>query len=1444
MEIVRGAWRRRRWWGVLLSSFLATGVYAEFPYPPNPRPCRDSAEGNGCIQAQDYASYLFLPESDPPTIPNDFTGGTAWKLGSSKTGNADIDTSPQELFGVTGASVDLAWQITTGRPDVVIAVLDSGIRWHRRLPDLVAKFYLNRGELPVPEGSQNTYDRWDRNGDGVFNVHDYEASEGFAADSRVRDANGNGMLDPEDLIFLFSDGVDDDGNGFPDDISGWDFFEDDNDPLDEVDYGHGTGEAHDSGAEANNGGSVGTCPNCMLLMVRVGDSFIAEVNAFARGVLFAVDSGAMVIQEALGTLNQSSFAQAAIDYAYRRGVVVIASAADEESSHHNYPAAYARTVVVNSVTRYAAIGGVTMSPPSYLYLNGCTNYGPHIAVAVPSTSCSSEATGLSAGMAGLVYSAARNAIDRGRLTTYPQDDGSFAPFPLSANEVKQILTMSADDIDFDARPELGLPQNYRIDFALPQDIRSERFPSIAGFDQYFGYGRINARRAVERVRDGQIPPEASIESPAWFTLVSPSQRVLSVIGRVAANRAASFSWVLEVAPGVQPREDQFAPVASGEEERARTGTLGEISLAELAERMPYGVTGPATDASGRPDPERFTVTLRLRVRDDRGRVGEDRRAVFLHHDPDAVLPTPYRLGSDGASPPVFADITGDGIDELIVATSDGLVHAFMGRDLQESPGWPVHTAPMEVQVDSPAFRSGEVEVPFTPVLAVPAVGDLDRDGTQEVVVADLYGRVYVWDSLGRPRLGFPVRTRPEYSFPFRSEREATGSWPHAPDMVHRLDADNRLARGFIGGPVLANLDHSSDGSLEIIAAAMDRHVYAWFANGQPVPGWPVLLKDPTKVSHVDPVTNTVTLLPNAGQRMGSKIIIPPSVGDVDGDGRLDVIAGVNEAYKERPNAVITNVVINFLQVGGALDSGNARIYAIHAEGTNRGSNPVPFGWNPEAFLPGWPQRIALLTTELLPVVGTGVNGPAALADLDGDGRHEIATFSMLGPAYVFRGDGTSFLGTERGTIPRTLQADVFGASSISIDAPSYPALGAPVLAEMFGPGTGFQLVGPTAGLGKLLDANLPARQTPAENHLAAWNLTSAAWPQGNFLPGFPHIVNDLQFLVGPIVADITGDGVAEAISGSGVYDLHAVDGTGVVAAGWPKFTGGWSVGSPAVGDLDGDGVLEVAAVTREGNLFVFATRGAACGNIPWRQFHHDQWGTGNYHSDARPPAAPFGRIEPSGSRGLTVAIPRFPGDDGFCGAPATLELRASVQPIVDKDSFEQALTVELQPAGVLAVGMPATLTLRSGLPSSVFGRVYFAARAADDAGNSSPVVAYGALELGPVPSSTPSATRTASPTMTPSRDPTVTPSATATAIVTVPLAATPTATSVPPTRTPPTIVQPTRPAIADSDGCSVQGSSGWSAWPLVTCCALGMLARRKRRMKTASVPEARSASAR
>ena len=89
------------------------------------------------------------------------------------------------------------------------------------------------------------------------------------------------------------------------------------------------------------------------------------------------------------------------------------------------------------------------------------------------------------------------------------------------------------------------------------------------------------------------------------------------------------------------------------------------------------------------------------------------------------------------------------------------------------------------------------------------------------------------------------------------------------------------------------------------------------------------------------------------------------------------------------------------------------------------------------------------------------------------------------------------------------------------------------------------------------------------------------------MPRYPRRMEDLAILATPMACDVDGDGGKEILFGSGGYLLHAFRKEGGEAAGFPKFTGGWIFSAPAVGDLDGDGRLELVSVTREGYLFAW-----------------------------------------------------------------------------------------------------------------------------------------------------------------------------------------------------------------------------------------------------------------
>jgi len=1135
---------------LVLSLLLFSSVAsAEVPYP--------TCASAGCSDPRDFASYLFRRRGQ---LPDDFDPSSSdnWKY---------------KPF--IGMNVVAAWRISTGRPDVVVAVLDSGIRWGRS--DLARKVALNKGELPVlPPCSAH-----DCNGDGFVNVDDYAS---------VGDRNGNGILDGQDLLRALSDGVDDDGNGYVDDIVGWDFYQNDNDPDDDVDYGHGTGQADDGFAEAHNGvGTPGFAPSALFIPLRVADSFIAVGSEFSQAVVYAVDRKVSVVSEALGSMSASPDAQSAIDYAYRRGIPVVASAADEEARHHNYPSGFEHTIWVNSIVH--GDGVVVRQKRTYDLLNGCTNFGGRAWVAISSDSCSSEATARASGLVALLVSRGKNLIDRGRLAPYP---GLSTPF--SAEEIRQLLRESAKDIDHEGElDDLTMLGPLSRLLSAPADglvFESKRFPTQEGWDQYTGYGRPDALRLL-RFDPGRIPPEADLSgSLAWFATVDPARSPeVEVRGSAAAVRTrGSFEYFLEVGCGVQPKI--FFPVGAG-------GSRTPLSKEVLARWRP-GETAAACGFDPRSnvtDPDAHTVTLRLRVVDRRGNVGEDRRTVAIHTDSDLARP-PVEVGASVESSPVLSDADGDGVLDVIYAASDGRVHVVGGRTGAELAGFPVRTDPIPVH-PSPAYDSLEVEVPHEAVLAPLAADDLDSDGRLEIVAASIEGKLYVFDDRGSQRPGFPVETDPRFSEPGNRDRF------------------NDTDPGILGAPTLVDLD--GDGTLELVAGAFDGHLYAWDHRGASVPGFPVRIADRSKVD-VDHATGVARPKPGVDAReRAAKLVGSPAAGDLDGDGRPELVVTSSEEYGGEVEGLPADTrLVKFLNAIASLDVSlgddlsldvRGRVYAVHADGNLHEGGP---------FRAGWPAPVMVLAPGVLPTIGTGTPGSPALADLDGSGRLAVAIFGVAGPVHLYDPDGAPLLG-EIGGRPRVLAMDFpdgfphIPTLAGSADAPFFGSLGSGAFGDLNEDGLP-EYVAPTGGLRKLLDVAAPARQTFGDHQLTAWNPRD-----GSLLEAFPRAMDDMQFLSSPALGDVDGDGAPEIVQGSGSYLLRAYRVDGSEPSGWPKFTHGWIIASPAVGDVDGDGLVEVVAATREGRLYVWDTDAPAReASMPWQRFGRDRRNTQNLSSGVSP----------------------------------------------------------------------------------------------------------------------------------------------------------------------------------------------------------------------------------
>ncbi|MBM4464475.1 MAG: hypothetical protein FJ014_02715 [Chloroflexi bacterium] len=189
-----------------------------------------------------------------------------------------------------------AWDITTGSDKVVIAFVDSGIDLDH--PELKDRIWKNPGEIP-----------------------------------------GNGL--------------DDDGNGFVDDVYGWDWVNWRGEPQD--DYGHGTFVASIAVVETNNDlGMAGVSWGAKIMPVKVYDEWGVSYHWHtAGGIKYAADNGAKIINLSW-TLREGIDPQpvrTAINYARSKGALVVAAAGDTFDSSYKYPAALDHVVSVAATNR-------------------------------------------------------------------------------------------------------------------------------------------------------------------------------------------------------------------------------------------------------------------------------------------------------------------------------------------------------------------------------------------------------------------------------------------------------------------------------------------------------------------------------------------------------------------------------------------------------------------------------------------------------------------------------------------------------------------------------------------------------------------------------------------------------------------------------------------------------------------------------------------------------------------------------------------------------------------------------------------------------------------------------------------------------------------------------------------------------------------------------------
>jgi subtilisin family serine protease len=245
-----------------------------------------------------------------------------------------------QQYGPARIQAPQAWSVAAGDPSVIVAVIDSGIDWHH--PDLAAKIWTNPGEVA-------------------------------------------------------GTGRDDDANGYVDDVRGWNFAYGNNDPYD--DNGHGTHVAGIAAAASNNTlGIAGMAWGAQLMPLKVLQASGAGYDFHvAEAIVYAAKNGAQVINMSLGGATLGQVVEDAVDFAYERGVVLVAAAGNQGQATPLYPAAYEKVIAVtatdaqNQRAPYANYGaGVELAAPgsgiystlpdaAYGMMWGTSMAAPHVA---------------------------------------------------------------------------------------------------------------------------------------------------------------------------------------------------------------------------------------------------------------------------------------------------------------------------------------------------------------------------------------------------------------------------------------------------------------------------------------------------------------------------------------------------------------------------------------------------------------------------------------------------------------------------------------------------------------------------------------------------------------------------------------------------------------------------------------------------------------------------------------------------------------------------------------------------------------------------------------------------------------------------------------------------------------------------------------------------------
>ncbi|MCD6334823.1 MAG: S8 family serine peptidase, partial [Candidatus Latescibacteria bacterium] len=769
------------------------------------------------------------------------------------------------------------------------------------------------------------------------------------------------------------EGVDDDGNGYVDDIRGWDFTDAptlpgngdyvgrDNDPMDES--GHGTHVAGIVGAASDNGkGIAGIAPNARLMCLRAGlrlsvGGFL-EDDDVAAAIVYAADNGAQVINMSWGDPRLSPLIRDVIRYAEHQGCVLVAAAGNEGKEALYYPAGLDETIAVSALE-----SGDNLA--SY------ANYGWNLDVVAPGSNILSTKPDDQYGILGGTSMAAPHVSGLAALILGENPD-------YSPDEVKNLILHTAVDL------------------------------GRSGWDTGYGAGRIDLPKALS----ANLGPTVQITQP-WTG--DGGDSLLTIIGTAAGGDIAR--WELSTGFGIHP--ETWTLLVSSTTQVYRD-TLTHWDTSDVPDSQ-YVLRLQAVGYNGEKTEDRVIVTVdhtppKIEHIWIAERMDGVRWACFIEWRTDDAATGQVCLrpsGSDQAYRSLDANLfSATHSLEISQNLSPGTYDFFItarnkaGRTAQSADS----TFTLRADVVPEQGYGKVTELPYG--YLAPQCADFDGDGKKEIILMP-YG-----DSPYQPVEFYEctsdnsferVFTLSEAFLPWNvCDADRDGKWElmgvqaarlllfESPD-AHSFPSEEIWRGDDVWGGEVFDLDR--DGRLEIIARS-DR------------------VKALTVFEHDGddrfPKIKPLLLNPTTGDNdIGTRF----AIGDYDGDGRAEIIFGDSDgdlfAYEAQANDVYTSTVIyeqnkesevDARHIAGGSDlDGDGNLEFIVGRTVGDPMDPRSERWILSVYQAKGNDTYEIeWQTEILGVTSKG-NG-IAIGDVDGDGADEFVVCARP-DIYVFKSDG-------------------------------------------------------------------------------------------------------------------------------------------------------------------------------------------------------------------------------------------------------------------------------------------------------------------------------------------------------------------------------------------------------------------------------------------------------